>query len=364
MDIHSSPELSPYLLTNVQRTDTVLGVGSFGSVEEVSFNGAVCAGKKMHDVLLLTQNKTRKILIKKLVDECRLMSSLKHPNIVQFFGLCFLDNSTYPMIVMEKLNSNLDTILTSYTAMPIALKIIIMQDIAKGLNYLHTQSPPVIHRDLTARNVLLTSSMSAKLADLGNARIIQSHSIPSTLSQMPGTLVYMPPEALHHNPQYNASLDIFSFGHLILYIVLQEFPADLLPYTYPDPANPGRPAARTELERRKQYVDKCAAKLGKKSSLMTQVCACLDDIPSRRPSAGEILEQLMATEHSEKQVYGQVRKLISHAAGAGAMGGGVYEPVGSPEGEGSSLESGKSLSQQMLQQIRVCRYTIHLYMLI
>lgn len=348
MDIGSLPELSPFLLKDVKRTGIILGVGSFGSVEEVTMNGAACAGKKMHDVLMQTQNKTKKIFVKKLVDECQLMSELKHPNIVQFFGLCFFENSKYPTIVMEKLSSNLNALLTGNSGIPLALKNMIMQDIVKGLNYLHTQVPPIIHRDLTARNVLLTTSMMAKLGDLGNSRIIQAHEIASTLSRMPGTLVYMPPEAFQQLPNYSTSLDIFSFGHLILFIMLQEFPGNLLPYTYHDSNNPDRLVARTEIERRQEYVDRCVAKLGERHPNISLIHYCLSDRPQKRPTAAQILNILLKTEDVEKSVYGEIRRKLNFHPTIAVME--------SESNQSSVLEtSGDSekLSQQMLRQIKV-----------
>lgn len=348
MDIKSSTELSPFLLKNVKRTGVILGMGSFGCVEEVSMNGAPCAGKKLHDVLLHPQVQNKTSLVQKLVDECRIMSELKHPNIVQFFGLCFFESSGYPMIVMEKLDSSLDAMLTSHSSIPLVLKTMLMQDIAKGLNYLHTQVPPIIHRDITARNVLLTASMMAKLGDLGSARIIRSHGIPSTLSRTPGTLVYMPPEANHPIPQYNTALDMFSFGHLTLFIILQEFPGNLLPYTYPDTSNPERLIARTEVERRKKYVDQCVTKLGNKSPVTYILSRCLNDVPEKRPTAAQILDMLMEKKSAEELVYGGFREKMKfdfHTAGMKL------------EREDSSTDAnekaGDQLSEQMLQQVKV-----------
>lgn len=348
MDIKFSTELSPFLLKNVKRTGVTLGMGSFGCVEEVSMNGAPCAGKKLHDMLLYSQVPNKVSLVKKLVEECRIMSELKHPNIVQFFGLCFFDNSDYPTIVMEKLDSSLDAMLTSHSSIPMVLKTMLMQDIAKGLNYLHTQVPPIIHRDITARNVLVTSSMMAKLGDLGSARIIRSHGISSTLSRTPGTLVYMPPEANHPTPQYDAALDMFSFGHLALFIILQVFPGNLLPYTYPDPSNPDRLIARTEVERRKNYVDQCVTKLGNKSPVIYILSRCLSDVPQKRPTAAQILDMLMERKGAEELVYGGFREKMKfdfHTAGMKLN---------------SSTDSNDQLSQQMLRQVKVSIVALYL----
>ena len=126
---------------------------------------------------------------------------------------------------------------------------------ARGLLYLHTRNPPVVHRDLSARNVLLTSSLVAKISDLGNARIVNLRPGQlATLTRVPGTLSYMPPESFDEPPQYGPQLDIFSFGHLALFTFTQVFPGDLLHHTYPDPDNPGCLLARSEMERRTNYI--------------------------------------------------------------------------------------------------------------
>ena len=151
------------------------------------------------------------------------MSDLRHPNITQFLGVCFLPDSQLPMLVTEKLDGNLDDLLETVSNIPTILKISWLEDIARGLHYLHSHDPQIVHRDLTAKNVLLNSSLVAKITDLGNSRIvnIQPGQLAQTLSQNPGTLMYMPPEALTVEARYGPSLDIFSFGHLGIFVGLQ-----------------------------------------------------------------------------------------------------------------------------------------------
>ena len=105
----------------------------------------------------------------------------------------------------------------------ISLKCSVLEGVASGLLYLHDRPSPVIHRDLTAKNVLLTSSLVAKITDMGNSRIIDMRpdQMARTLTNLPGTLVYMPPEALDDRSRYGPSLDIFSFGHLALFTITQ-----------------------------------------------------------------------------------------------------------------------------------------------
>ena len=227
-------------------TGRQLGTGSYGSVEEVRLGhdnivsrstksmlthstfqievkGLVCAGKKIHETLIDADNAGVENVAGKYVQECQLMSDLRHPNITQFLGVCFLPNCQLPVLVMERLEGNLDDLLETVSNIPLALKRSILEDVARGLLYLHTHDRQIIHRDLTAKNVLLTSSLVAKVTDFGNSRIVnlQPGQLARTLSRLPGTLVYMPPEALEALSRYGPSLDIFSFGHLALFVGLQ-----------------------------------------------------------------------------------------------------------------------------------------------
>ena len=79
------------------------------------------------------------------------------------------------------------------------------------------RTPAIIHRDLTARNVLLNSAMVAKIADMGNSRLVDMQPGQTMTRGVPGTPVYMPPEAFEVPPKYGPKLDMFSFGHLALF---------------------------------------------------------------------------------------------------------------------------------------------------
>ena len=183
----------------------------------------VCAGKKLHETLLEAGNQGVPDVVHKYLLECQLMSSLRHPNITQFLGLCFLPGTQLPVLVMELLETSLDDLLENIPNLPLSLKRSVLEDVASGLLYLHDGEPVVIHRDLTAKNVLLTSSLVAKITDMGNSRIVDMRpgQMSRTLSKVPGTFVYMPPEALDDRHRYGPSLDIFSFGHLALFTIAQ-----------------------------------------------------------------------------------------------------------------------------------------------
>lgn len=91
----------------------------------------------------------------------------------------------------------------------------VLHGIACGLRYLHERPQPVIHRDLASKNILLShSGLQAKIADLGVAKTLTGlHTDHGTT--MPGTELYMPPEA-RSGVAPHTSLDIFSFGVIMI----------------------------------------------------------------------------------------------------------------------------------------------------
>ena len=298
--LQTAARLQPFVLSGVTQTGRKLGEGSYGCVEELSVNGLVCAGKRMYDTLIDSENQGADQMIEKYYDECQLLSSLRHPNIVQFLGICFLEAqptssaNQLPVLVMEMLQGSLDDLLENTPNIPLAKKCSILQDVARGLVYLHSRSPAVIHRDLTARNVLLNSAMVAKIADMGNSRIINID--PGRLSRtmtrgVPGTAVYMPPEAFDLPPRYGPKLDMFSFGHLALFTATQQFPGDLLPSTYQDQTS-RRLLPRNEIERRSRYMDSLREMFGGSHELVQLIRGCLDYAPSARPTASETMDRL------------------------------------------------------------------------
>ena len=221
--LRNYPNLQRFVIANARPNCRQLGVGSYGSVEELEVNGILCAGKKIHETLIQRGNVGAENIASRYVEECQLMSDLRHPHLVQFLGVCFLPNSALPVLVMERLLTSLDELLEHNPDIPLSLKRSILADVARGLVYLHSHNPPVIHRDLSAKNVLLNSAMVAKITDLGNARIVnfQPGQLARTLSRIPGTAVYMPPEAFEDSSKYGPSLDSFSFGHLSLFTITQ-----------------------------------------------------------------------------------------------------------------------------------------------
>ena len=314
--LRDHPGLRPFVLSDVQLTGTRIGGGAYGKVEEVVVPVGAAA-KTIYDFLQEGDDATAAELPKaatEFVRECQLMSTLRHPNIVQFLGVAFFPGSRLPALVMERLLTSLHDLLAPDTPPPsgaviplsffsVALKCSVLHNVACGLAYLHERSPPVIHRDLSARNVLLDSEMVAKIADLGVARILPRVRAAATMTKGPGALVYMPPEAFApirsntEKSKYDASIDVFSLGVVTIFTIGGVFPCDPLEPNYLNDET-GLLIARTELQRRSEYMRyvneqlRAWGQLRGDHPLIRLIQQCLHNGPHKRPSIPEVLHLL------------------------------------------------------------------------
>ena len=310
------PELRPFVLSDVQFTGTRIGGGAYGRVDEVAV--PVSAAAKTTYAFMQESGESGRDdevpkAVTEFVRECQLMSTLRHPNIVQFLGVCFLQGSRLPALVMERLLTSLHDFLAPETQPPpgvpralsyftMSLKCSVLHNVASGLAYLHERAPPVIHRDLSARNVLLNSGLVAKIADLGVARIVPKRAA-ATMTKAPGAGIYMPPEAVAPSAsntemsKYDASIDVFSLGIVTMFTIGETFPCDPLAHTYTDEKS-GLLVARSELQRRGRYMENVNAQLQACGQLrgdhplIRLIQQCLQNIPTKRPGIREVLHLL------------------------------------------------------------------------
>ena len=87
------------------------------------------------------------------------MSQLHHPNLVKFLGVHYKSGSDIPILIMEYLPMSLTNYLEENEMIPNHIKKSILLDVSAGLLYLHEQTPPILHCDLNAENILLTLKM-------------------------------------------------------------------------------------------------------------------------------------------------------------------------------------------------------------
>ena len=256
----------------------------------VKYRGVVYAAKKIHPILIENVSHEEKQRIKDdFVRECLHCSSIQHPHIVQFVGIYYPTACySFPVMVMELMNSSLtEFIKNSKSQIAIQTKMSILYDVSLGLSYLHSHKPQILHRDLSSNNVMLTRcQIVAKIGDLGVVKMIRADNTQtkSKLTTAPGTLHFMPPEALvDNNPTYDTSIDVFSFGGIALHVFSEEWPTPTA-VKQKDPFTK-KMVTLTEAERRQQYLDKMT---GKASGLRKMVEQCLDDDPDERPTIQEV----------------------------------------------------------------------------
>ena len=181
---------------------------------------------------------------------------------------------------------SLTSFVDKYEKIPVHIKYSIVHDVSLGLCYLHNHDPPIVHRDLSPNNVLLTAHHVAKISDLGVAKVIKADS-RKTMTKAPGTVDFMPPEALVSSPLYGPPMDVFSFAGIILHTFNQQWPRPTDQVQF-DPKT-RKMMALSEVERRQQYLDKM---IRVAEVLRPLVEECLDYDPAVRPTIATICERI------------------------------------------------------------------------
>ena len=200
----------------IEMTEEILGKGGWGEVKVAKFRGIRVAAKCLHEVILSPYN------ISVFTREMEISARVRHPNLLQFIGATRVGT---PIILSELMPTSLrKEIEKSLLTQPQIIRI--GQNISAALNYLHLWQPhPILHRDVSSPNVLLEPSGSgmwkAKLSDYGSANLVQSISANSVA---PGNPFYSAPEAPFPD-QHSPAMDVFSFGVLLMEIILRQPPA-------------------------------------------------------------------------------------------------------------------------------------------
>ncbi|EER92759.1 hypothetical protein BDA96_01G516800 [Sorghum bicolor] len=193
--------------------DRKLGEGGFGSV----YRGFL---KEMNlHVAIKRVSKGSKQGRKEYATEVKIISRLRHRNLVQLIGWCHGGGEL--LLVYEMMpNGSLDKHLysTGNTALlPWPLRHEIVLGLGSALLYLHEEwEQCVVHRDIKPSNVMLDASFHAKLGDFGLARLVD-HGRGSHTTMLAGTMGYVDPECLITG-KANAESDVYSFGIVLLEI--------------------------------------------------------------------------------------------------------------------------------------------------
>ena len=266
-----------------------LGSGSYGVVCKAMWGLRLCAAKLLHPIFFQCNDPDIVTIMRKFEQECHFLNDMKHPHIVEYLGTSHDPDSGLLVLLMELMDESLTHFLErSQQPLAFHIEVDLCHDIAQALAYIHSKD--IIHRDLSGNNVLLLAGR-AKITDFGMSKLLDANRRMTPLTKCPGTLAYMPPEALREPPVYSKKIDCFSFGVLQIQIMTRQFP------------NPGpdmrviedsrSPTGTTNMpvldsERRKSHIDL----IDPTHTLLPTALDCLSYSEKDRPSAQDLCRQL------------------------------------------------------------------------
>ena len=240
-------------------TMRTIGTGGWGEVLEGTVSVAV---KRLFAAIVNPRN------LERLQREMRLLAEVRHPNLVQFIGAVF--DQSPPLIITELLDMNLRQAYEENQLDP-GNRLSIFMDIALALDYLHQRYDPIIHRDVSAPNVLLqrmpNHQWKGKVSDLGSANFLQH---AHTMGE--GAIIYSPPEVipqpLVRPPPQTVKIDVYSYGIVLAEVTASRFPSqDNFPEMF----------ERIKRERPAVYE---------------LILGCIEREPSHRPSMAQVMVEL------------------------------------------------------------------------
>ncbi|KAG1698998.1 hypothetical protein DVH05_014371 [Phytophthora capsici] len=197
-----------------------LGTGAFGVVYLAKYRkNTLVACKRLKKGEATYEN------TQSFIAEIKLCATLDHPRVVRLLGVAWTIESDLQAMFEYMAKGDLRTYLEKSKSGPKqwnAEKLQLAADITEALVYVHSFTPPIVHRDLKSRNVLLSEDVRGHLSDFGVARV---RSADNTMTSGVGTGRWLAPEVIAGNRNYDQTSDIFALG-----VVLSELDTHMLPY--------------------------------------------------------------------------------------------------------------------------------------
>ncbi|KAJ1692143.1 hypothetical protein LUZ63_008841 [Rhynchospora breviuscula] len=280
----------------------LVGTGSFGLVYKgLLLDGTVVAikrrvGPARHD----------------FVEEVQRLSEIRHRNLVVLIGYC--QEGAYQMLVYEYLPNgsvcghlygDTDTRLEFKQRLSIAIGV------AKGLSHLHSLSPPVVHQNFKATNVLVDENFIAKVADAGIIRLIQGYDAAGPSNRASGS-IYQDPEA-SSLMQLSESSDMYSFGVFLLELISGQEAAHLVP---PDAKSSFIQWVESQLNNNKLIDPRLGSSFTSEGmkELINLTLHCLTTSSRRRPKMRLVateLDRILETEMNLTTVMGDGTAIVT-----------------------------------------------------
>ena len=261
--LESHVEYSWKVSYNDIRLEKEIGRGGYGAVYIGQLKVAV---KQLHRIIMSPK------MIELMNREIDIMSKLRHPNLLFFIAAVFDDPSGNPLIITELMDMSLRDAYEKNFLASEREKLVILKDAAAGLNYLHCLPDPIIHRDVSSANVLLSfkgpQQWVTKISDFGSAKLAEI-----AVTDAPGARIYSAPEALlavtsqGKLPQ-TTKMDVFSFGILLCEVMTNQLPG------------------QREFQSMLQRVKKISP------SVYGLICQCIEHSYDKRPTMSAVIDTL------------------------------------------------------------------------
>ena len=326
----------------------VIGQGACGDILRGIWGGRDVAIKRMKcSVSENGDSNERQDMIKEISIMCRNFSALGHPNIVGFHGICI--DETAPWLVIEyvgggSLEDYYQSQRTSNKSWkPDRKKAIVWSlDLAQGLEFLHSQRPPIVHRDIKPANMMLLDDLShIKLCDFGVSKALRAHGIADSsctsvaasvtvrqheeMSGRTGTYRYMAPEVFAEAPQYTTAVDIYSAAMSMWFLFKGEKPFATLD---------GFSVADLSL---RQGLRPGTLKTSSKMYLVANIVErAWDGDPCQRPCASELVAVLKMALDKDRSFRNSVASFVKGTFGRVKSAPPEFSRVGSADSADSS----------------------------
>ena len=213
-------DLKHLILSGVKLTSCVLGQGSYGTVYKAKY-GEISYAAKQVDLNVksesLVERKEQNFLL-----ECLQHSKLHHANIVKMLGAFYCKKDALPVLVMELMEYNLTQLLKRSPNIIMYIKLSILQDVSRGLCYLHTLNPPIVHQALYSDNILL-KGLIAKIGDFKTGAKTVSDQALLSVRRNSDSNDFLPDS--DHIIKYDVPLNVFSFGCIVCHVITQRWPS-------------------------------------------------------------------------------------------------------------------------------------------
>ncbi|KAK1943772.1 putative serine/threonine-protein kinase/receptor [Phytophthora citrophthora] len=264
-----------------------IGSGAFGIIWLVKYRGSQLLASKRLRSDQVTKQRTQAF-----IEEIKMVAPFDHPNIVRLVGCAWtIETDLQALFEYMEFGDLRDYLVDPSSPRHWSQELLqLAADVIEALVYVHSFTPPLVHRDLKSRNVLLSGDMKAKVTDFGASRY---KSVDETMTAAVGTGRWLAPEVISGSNTYDQSVDVFSFG-----VVLSEMDTHSIPYDDVRGANGNRlnDIAILQLVATGQLRPKFGAGCPPELRMLAE--RCLDQDPTKRPPAHVVAYELRVIQRS------------------------------------------------------------------